>query len=83
MENSRTRVTVSLVGGLFDGVQAEAPRDAVGRVFNELWVYRQPSDQRLTILETPSDRMGPQSLLYRLHNWTGTYPVYHWIPVPD
>lgn len=83
MQPPRTRVTVSLLEGRFDEELAEAPRDELGRVYNELWVHREPGDHRLTISQTPTSLPGRDSLLYRLDNWSGTHPVYRWVSAAD
>lgn len=71
------RVTVNLVGGRFDGSQADAPRDELGRILNEIWVgTAQSSGALLAHAELPEGASEQDPTLYRLESWVGVDPVY-------
>lgn len=75
-----TRVTVDLHDGVLDGLQADAPRDAAGRVLTDLWVGTEQSARQVVAREAEvlASQEGPPAL-YRLDSWRGQNPTYRYV----
>lgn len=80
MRTPETRVTVNLVDGKLDGLEADAPRDEAGRVLNEMWVGTAQVEGHVIARAQPrNDSTEGPPALYRLESWSGENPVYRWV----
>lgn len=72
------RVTVSLVGGRFDGASADAPRDTANRVLKDIWVDDSGAAGQVVALAEPGVESAarPRADRYRFESWAEADPVY-------
>lgn len=76
---------MSLVGGRFDGVSVDAPRDSANRVLKDIWVNSsEPAGQVVALAEPGAAAAGhPRAHRYRFESWAEVHPVYRFAAEPD